>query len=236
MILSIIFYIFLILFILVILAISIPYNYYISTSYQEYFEIHAVINTFLFKVVFIKNNKKEESYFKILGFKKIFSSNSNKKVENLVKKKIKDKVKKEKKKEIEDKKDKNKKDKDKNKKKFTFSFIKSLITKENIKHVFNFLKDILDLIKPDKFKTDLLIGFEDPYNNGILAAYYYTLKSIYPKTPINITINWEEEKYNFKNVINGSIRPLSLFIRIILFIFSIPVIKTGVKIIRYKRS
>ncbi|MDZ7672474.1 MAG: hypothetical protein U5K53_06540 [Halanaerobiales bacterium] len=229
MILSIILYIFLILFILVILAISIPYNYYISTSYQEYFEIYAVINTFLFKVVFIKNNKKEESYFKILGFKKSFSSNSNKKVENLVKKKIKDKVKKEKKKEIEDK-------KDKDKKKFTFSFIKSLITKENIKHVFNFLKDILNLIKPDKFKTDLLIGFDDPYNNGILSAYYYTLKSIYPKTPINITINWEEEKYNFKNVISGSIRPLSLFIRIILFIFSIPVIKTGVKIIKYKRS
>lgn len=178
---------------------------------------------FLLKII------KEESYFKILGFKKSFSSNSNKKVENLVKKKIKDKVNKENKKEIEDK-------KDKDKKKFTFSFIKSLITKENIKHVFNFLKDILNLIKPDKFKTDLLIGFDDPYNNGILSAYYYTLKSIYPKAPINITINWEKEKYNFKNVISGSIRPLSLFIRIILFIFSIQVIKTGVKIIRYKRS
>ncbi len=229
MILSIILYILLILFIFVILAISIPYNYYISTSYQDYFEIYAVINTFLFEVVFIKNNKKEESYFKILGFKKTFSSNSNKKVEKLVEKKIKDKIKKEKKKEV-----KNKEDKDK--KKFTFSFIKSLITKENIKHVFNFLKDIFNMIKPDKFKSDLLIGFDDPYNNGILSAYYYTLKSIFPKIPIIIKINWEEEKYNFKSVISGSIRPLSLFIRIILFVFSIPVIKTGVKIIKYKRS
>ena len=229
MILSIILYILLILLILVILAISISYNYYIKTSYKDSFEVYTVIYTFLFEVSFIKNKEKEEGYFKIFGFKKKFSSDSNKKTEDFVEQKIKDKVK-EKTKDI-------KKDKeDKNKKKFTFTFIKSLISKENIKHIFEFLKDIIYMIKPDKFKTDLLIGFDDPYNNGILAAYYYTLKSIYPKIPFNIQISWEEEKYNFENVTKGNIRPISILIRIITFVFSAPVIKTGIKIFKYKRS
>ena len=229
MILSIILYILLILFILIILTISISYNYYIKTSYKESFEVYAVIYTFLFEISFIKNKEKEEGFFKILGFKKKFSTDSDKKVGNFVEQKIKDKVK-EKSKEVKKEKD------DKDKKKFSFSFIKSLITKENIKHIFKFLKDIILMVKPDKFKTDLFIGFDDPYNNGILAAYYYTLKSIYPKIPINITISWEKEKYNFENITKGSIRPISIFIRILSFIFSIPVIKTGIKIFKYKKS
>ena len=232
MILSIILYTLLILFILIILAISISYNYYIKTSYKDTLEVYTVIYTFLFEISFIKNKEKEEGYFKIFGFKKKFSSNSQKKVEDFVEKKIKDKVEEKTKENIKEKEDK----KDKDKKKFSFTFIKSLITKENIKHIFDFLKDIVYMIKPDKFKTDLSIGFDDPYNNGILAAYYYTLKSMYPKIPINIIISWEEEKYSFENITKGNIRPISILIRIITFVFSTPVIKTGIKIFKYKRS
>lgn len=71
-----------------------------------------------------------------------------------------------------------------------------------------------------------MISFADPYYNGIISAYYFSLKNIYPDLPIKIVVNWQEETFAGQGIISGRIIPIVFFYQLLIFIFSPHSIKT----------
>lgn len=223
MILSILLFIFLFIIVTALFLIIIPYNYLFQFSYKDNLTYKIALKTIIFSLVFEKTKGSEVKYYKIFGIKKDIKEKPDKK------EKVKSKTSKEIKNQI--------KEKVKNEaKKRDFSFPLKIISSENIFHVIHFIRDILKMLKPKVFKLDFLLGLEDPYQSGLILAYYHSLKGIYPKLPINININWQKEVYEAEGKIAGFILPGQLLLRILIFIFSAQTIKTGWEIIKYKRS
>lgn len=214
---------FILLFIIVIglFLIIIPYNYLFQFSYQDNLTYKIVLKTIIFSFVLEKTKNTKVKYFKIFGIKKNIEEKTDKKekskTDKVAKNQIKEKVKNE-------------------AKKRDFSLPKKIISSENIFHVIHFIKDISKMLKPKIFKLDFLLGLDDPYQSGLILAYFHSLKSIYPKLPFTINIDWQKEVYEAKGKIAGYILPGQLLLRIIIFIFSAQTIKTGWEIIKYKRN
>lgn len=214
---------FILLFIIVIglFLIIIPYNYLFQFSYQDNLTYKIVLKTIIFSFVLEKTKNTKVKYFKIFGIKKNIEEKTDKKekskTDKVAKNQIKEKVKNE-------------------AKKRDFSLPKKIISSENIFHVIHFIKDISKMLKPKIFKLDFLLGLDDPYQSGLILAYFHSLKSIYPKLPFTINIDWQKEVYEAKGEIAGYILPGQLLLRIIIFIFSAQTIKTGWEIIKYKRN
>lgn len=203
--------------------ITIPYNYFFQYSYKDNLSYKIAVRTIVFSLVLEKTKNYEVKYFKIFGIKKNIAEKKDKKgkkkskTDSSIPNQIKEKIKKE-------------------TKKRDFNFLIKVISSEDIFHVINFLKDILKMLKPKNFKLNFLLGLDDPYQNGLVLAYYNTLKGIYPKFPVNININWQAEVYEAEGEIAGYILPRQLLLRLLFFIFSAQTIKTGWEIIKYKRN
>lgn len=225
MILSILLFILLFIIVTALFLIIIPYNYLFQFSYKDNLTYKIALKTIIFSFVLEKTKNTEEKYFKIFGIKKDIEEKTDKKekkkdkskTEKTIKNKIKEKVKNE-------------------AKKRDFSFPTKIITSENIFHVIHFIRDILKMLKPKVFKFHFLLGLKDPYQSGLILAYYHSLKGMYPKLPININIDWQKEVYEAEGKIAGYILPGQLLLRILIFIFSAQTIKTGWEIIKYKRN
>lgn len=225
MILSILLYILLFIVVTALFLIIIPYNYLLQFSYTDHLRYVISVKTILFNIVLKKTENYEEKYFEIFGIKKELKENQKEKE----KEKEKTKTKKDLKNKIKDKVKKEAKKRD-------FSFPMKIISSENIFHVINFIRDILKMLKPKEFKLNFLLGLDDPYQSGLILAHFHTLKGIYPKLPIDINIDWQNEVYEAKGKLSGYILPGQLLRRLIVFIFSAQTLKTGWEIIKYKRS
>ena len=225
MILSVLLYILLFIVVTALFLIIIPYNYMLQFTYKDNLSYLIYVKTIIFKFVLKKTEDYEEKYFEILGFKKELKekpeetkkSKEKSKTKEDIKNQIKNKVKKE-------------------AKKRDFSFPTKIITSENIFHIIYFIRDILMMLKPKEFKLNFLLGLDDPYQSGLILAYFHTLKGIYPKLPVNINIDWQNEVYEAKGKIAGHILPGQLLRRVLVFIFSAQTFKAGWEIIKYKRN
>lgn len=223
MIISFILYFILILLALLIILISTPYSYQISYEYIDSldYEYNIIISAFYFKFVFRKKRNQKSTYIKILGVKKELKKRTeDKKLE------IKEDTKQE---FVEKKKDKLKKKSSKSK------FPLKIITKNNILHILRFIKKLLKYLIPKKFKINLTIGTDQPDLNGYILAYYYSLIGTYPNIPLTIDINWQESTFKSDGYLKGYIIPIELIFKILLFVFSIPTIKIGWYLYKYKK-
>lgn len=171
-----------------------------------------------------REEKQIQTFFQIFNFKKEIKKESEEKekkdIEKDIEKKVEEKIKE------------GKEKPEKKKSGFPYKVIKL----DNIKHILRFIKNILYLIRPRFLEINMLLGLEDPYHNGLLSAYYYTLKGMYPKMPINIDLNWEEEMFSSDGKLYGYIIPIQLLFKTILFIFSIKTIKIGWEVFKYYRK
>jgi len=200
----------LIIFLFILFLLIIPYKYSYQFVYDNGLTYIITIKTYLFIYVKEKNQNLIHKYIKILGYKKILKGKKRKKeIEKVV-----DEQKKEKKSE----------------------FPLSIITKKNIMHLLRFIKDIINMIRPNSLKIKTIIGCEDPYHNGLLIAYYYSLKNTCPKLPINLSINWQQKKLHTEGIISGYILPIQILLKLLTFIFSIRTLKVVWKVIKYKRK
>ena len=200
--------------------LSLSYKYEFKYSYEENLDYKFSVSTFFFSFVYQKKEQKEFTYFKILSFQKEIKKDSS---EKEIEKKITEKI---------EKVTKNKKKKDKKKK---AGFPIKVINRENIKHIIKLFIDLIKIIIPKDLKLYFLIGLEEPHLNGWLLGYYYSLKGIYPKLPINIDINWEKEIIQSKGILAGYIVPIQLIFRTLIFIFSIRTIKISWQVYKYYR-
>jgi len=225
MILSTLLYILLFIVFIALFLIIIPYNYILQFSYKDNLRYQIVVKTIIFSLVLEKKEGHEEKHFKIFGIKKelkdesekIEKDNKKSKTKEDIKNKVKEKVKKE-------------------AKKRKFDFPQNIISSENIFHVFRFIRDILKMLIPKQFKLYFLLGLDDPYQSGLILAYFHTLKGIHPKLPVNIDIDWQKEVYEAEGKISGYISPGQLLFRLLIFIFSTKTLKIGWEIIKYKRN
>ena len=225
-------YLLLFILLLAIFFISIPYKYIINYNYKENLNFRLAIRTFFFRIVYQKQDNIESTYLKIFTYKKEFAKESEESIEKQVEDMVVEKIEEAKKAKLEKEK---KKEKEKEKKK-KLNFPLKVLSIENVKHVLRFVIDLLKMIFPRHLKLYFLIGLEEPHLNGWTLAYYHSLKGIYPKLPINIDVNWEEEDFQSEGELSGTIIPIQLFFRTLVFIFSIRTIKVGWQVYKYYKN
>ena len=209
MILNLIFLILIFLIFITLIFILFPLSYMFSFEYQDNFQYIIKIKTSFLKYQSSHYNDSSKTFISIFNYtREIQKKSSDTETE-----KNKEKEKK--------KKDKSKPEKPKKSKKN----ILKLINKENIKHILYFIKHIYQLIKPDIFNLNLSGSFSDPYYNGLILAFYYSLKGFYSDLPIKVDISWQKEVMEAQGRIEGNIIPVYLLVRLLLFIFSLTTLK-----------
>jgi hypothetical protein len=222
-------FIFLLLIILIFsifLFIALPYRYALSFDYDQKLDLSVNFSVLIFKIDFKKIGNQKLLYLEILNFKKKF------KLDKLIEENaVTDFMQQKSKNFIQNKfkkfsgKDKEEKIKNKDKKKSDFKFPFSLISKENLSHLFQFITNLIKRLKPDHLKLDLLFSLADPYYNGLFLAYYYTFKSLVDYPNIKAEINWQEVMFKGKGAIGGKIIPLLIIWQFIAFVFSLKTLK-----------
>ncbi len=223
---------YLILFILLVALffISIPYKYILHYNYAKKLNFKFAIRTFFFSIVYQKQNNIESTHLKIFTYKKEFEKKSEESIEKQIEDKVTEKIDEAKKAKLE-----KVKEKEKEKKK-KLNFPLKVLSIENVKYVLRFVIDVLKMIFPKHLQLYFLIGLEEPHLNGWTLAYYHSLKGIYPKLPINIDVNWEKEAFQSEGELAGTIIPIQIFFRTIIFIFSIRTLKVGWQVYKYYKS
>lgn len=197
-----------IIFLIILFFLIIPYKYSYQFVYDNGLSYIITIKTYPFVYVKTKKNNLIQKYIKICGYQKTLKNKKEKKqIDDVV-------------------------DEQKEEKKFDFPL--NIITKNNIIHIIIFVKDIINLIRPDSLNIKTIIGCQDPYHNGILIAYYYSFKNAYPKLPINLSINWKQKYFHSEGIISGYILPIQILLRLLTFIFSIRTLKVLWEVIKYQ--
>lgn len=79
-----------------------------------------------------------------------------------------------------------------------------IFIKDNLSKIINLIKDLYDIFKPDNLYFHFLLGAYDPYYNGLLLAFYHTIKGSKPDFPVEIDIDWSKEVFNSRGEIKGS--------------------------------
>ena len=185
---------------LILFLISLAYNYQFVIKYQEFISTEIFLGNKIINFRYKKDKNIQESFIKILNYKKEIKKENKNKYKDKNKEKIK----------------KAKKDKDENDNKFKFS----LINKKNLVHILKFILKIYKEIKPDLIKIDLNISLADPYYNGLIMANYYSIKKVYPNFPVSVSTYWDQEVVEGKAEIKGQIKPIVILFLILKFIFS----------------
>ena len=209
LILNILFLIFLFLIFLLLILISLPYVFQLNFEYKEKFHYKIVVNNFFLKINHSSNHTgKNKNYIKLFNYQHNIANKDKKKIEN----------------EKQNKKG-NNKEKKIIKKKRRFRLYIKLFNKRNINHLLCFLLKIYNLIKPDDFCLNFFLSFDDPYYNGLLLAFYHSLKSNFPDFPLKITINWPEEVIEGRGKAAGKIIPVVIIYHLLFFLFSTQTLK-----------
>ena len=196
--LNIIFFILVFIIFIILFVISLTYKYKFILEYNNSFIYKININTFIFKLKYIKYNSHSETFINIFSFeKKLINELKN-----------------------DEKEKKNINEIEEVEKESDESFPFKLINKNNINHLLHFIIKIYKHIKPDLINLNLNISLSDPYYNGLILAYYYSIKNTYPKLPVNIAVNWQKEVIEGQGKIEGKITPIILLYHIKIFFFS----------------
>lgn len=215
-------YLIFMLFIISLLILFCPVNYKIDYNYQKQEKLNYKVrlNSRLF-LIFLEQKRQYKFYqIKIMGIKiknnkKLINSNQEISDEN-------DNLKK-----------RDKSDQDSG---LGSRFIWDNLSFENIKYVMNFLKDLAQSLRPKSGKIEFLVGFQDPYYNGILLAWYYSIKSGFSNFPVILNIVWEKEVIKSTGNIKGYIIIGGLIWRIISFLLRWRVVIFLIKMWKQKKS
>ncbi len=207
---------------IIVIPLLLNYHYKCKFSYDNNYNINIFLSTSLYSFQFERyaedNYINNKSYINFLGLKKEF-----------IKRKSKEELKKEKDdKKLASKKEKGKEKKksSKSKKKFiknikeNFSDFSSFINRENFEHIFSFVIDLLKELKPRGYNLFLAICFSDPYYNGLVLAYYYSIKSTFKLNDLEIEVSWDQPKFEVDSELMGELIPLNLLFLTFKFIFS----------------
>ncbi|MFW5987881.1 MAG: hypothetical protein ACOCQA_00410 [bacterium] len=225
--LEILFSIMIIFLMIIIAAVILNYNYQIEFKYENNFILFFLISTSFYSYKFTKYSEGDCSIKKtkinFLGIKKEYIKQIEKDILNNKKNKQKIGSSKKKLKDIKDIKD-----------KFTTGVV--LASKENLEHIFFFIIDLLKELKSDKFSLFLNLSFSDPYYNGLISAYYYSIKNIVELKNFEIEVDWWETKFKVNSIIKGEIIPFKILFLVFKFIFSLQTIRFLVNFIKIKRE
>jgi len=201
--------IFLSLIFLFLVLISLPYFFQLNIEYKEQFHYEIVVNNFFSKIKHSNNHTgKNENYIKLFNYQHNIANKDKKKIEN----------------KTQNKNDNNQGNKIIEKKRKFRLYIK-LFNRRNINHLLCFLLKIYQLIKPDDFCLNIFLSFDDPYYNGLLMAFYHSLKGCFPDFPLRITVNWQEEVIEGKVKAAGKIIPVVIIYHLLFFLFSTQTLK-----------
>lgn len=142
------------------------------------------------------------------------------------------------------KKEKNQKDKkelggeekiEKEGKTFNSGMLKVFMNMEVAEHLFFLLKDLLKIIKPDRFEISGELGFEEPHEGGWLWAFLWSLKGLFPGGVIDLETLWDEEYYDVRVMIAGKIIPGVVFLRLLRFLLSKRTVKVAGELRKLKK-
>ena len=106
---------------------------------------------------------------------------------------------------------------------------KDFLSCETIQHIFDLIKGLASIFKPDTVKFDCHLGFEDPYYNGIFLAGYYSLKGNYSDLPLTLNVDWEREVLDLRGEVVGRFILLQVFWRIMFSGLSLKTVKLLLK-------
>jgi hypothetical protein len=235
--LEILFSIIIIFLMIIIAAVILNYNYQIEFKYENNFILSFLISTSFYSYKFAKysegNYSIKKTKINFLGIKKEYIKQIEK--DSLNNNKNKQKTDSSKKKSEAKNNQKNNKKKIKDiKDKFTTGAV--LASKDNLEHIFFFIIDLLKELKSDKFTLLLNLSFSDPYYNGLILAYYYSIKNIVELKNFEIEVDWWETKFKFNSIIKGEIIPFKILFLVFKFIFSLQTIRFLVDFIKIKRE
>lgn len=209
LILAILFFLLVFITFVILIILSLPYFYQYSFAYRDNLHHKIQIEKAIYKFTYISYKDYSKTSISVFNLKKEII-----------------KYKDEKKSEI------------KNKKTDSVSrgFPWKIISKDNIEDLLKFLIKIFKLIKPDDFRLDLLISLDDPYYNGLILAYYHSLKGVYLNFPVRLNINWQEEVVEGQGKIAGKIIPIVIFYHLLVFSLSPQTLKILWQIHKYYKE
>ena len=96
----------------------------------------------------------------------------------------------------------------------------ALLTRENLRHIFKLVADLLAMIRPRYLMFNARVGLAEPDLNGWLLAAYYSLQSLYAEFPLRWESVWDEECVEVEGAVDGSFIPAVLLWRLVVFIAS----------------
>lgn len=228
--LEIIFSLIIIIIMIIIIPLLLDYHYLIKFEYDSSLILFISISTSLYSYQLIRYPEEscliKKSNINFLGIKKEYINRKEKdeqKISSSLKETKAEEKKKEKKNKIKDIKEKLKTG-------------ASLASKENLEHIFFFIIDLLKELKPDKFSLFLNLSFSDPYYNGLILGYYYSLKEILKLKNFKIEVDWFEPKFEANSIIKGEIIPVKILFTLFRFIFSMQSIRLLADFIKSKKK
>ncbi|RQD78410.1 MAG: hypothetical protein D5R97_00425 [Candidatus Syntrophonatronum acetioxidans] len=125
--------------------------------------------------------------------------------------------------------------KEKKEKAFNSRMVKVFMNKEVVEHLLLLLKDLLKIIKPDRFEISGKVGFEEPHLVGWLWAFLWSLKGLFPGGVIDLESLWDEEYYDVRVMIAGKITPGVVFLRLLRFLLSKRTMKVARELRKLKK-
>lgn len=209
----------LIVIVIIMLIIITPYTYIVEGDNIEGFGFEFSVLIFFKKLGFTYrqlSSKEKQMTINIFNFSKKISDNHNKEQKPKKIKKAKDK--------------KSKKKKTKKKR------IMSRINKKIIKNIINMIQRILKEISPKRISIDAKIGFEDPMYTGLIYGLYSEFSYFLKKWNMLIDPVFNDEIFKFNFSIAGRIRIYNIIFILLKFIFSSPIRKEIILIIKEKKG
>ncbi|HCW54597.1 MAG TPA: hypothetical protein DG753_12880 [Clostridium sp.] len=110
--------------------------------------------------------------------------------------------------------------KDKKKKVKKNSNRKIRITKKLINICYEYLKDIINIVKPKYINISGTYGFDNPFITGIVCGVISMINSLIPNSVVNVKPEFEDEIYDMEIKGNGRIVGFIVLIRTLRFIIN----------------
>ncbi len=185
------------------LAVFWPFKYKIEYSYQEKLDYQIAAGSPVFSYKIKNISGRQESRMRIFG---IPLPSGRKKAEEKSKSPPPEKKTKKTSKNILE--------------KLRSIYQEELYSRKNFSHIYGLFRDFLSLIKPKYYSIDITAGLPEPDLNGLLLAFYYSLKSSRSEFPVSLRINWEREVIESRGIISGSVVPLLVVGQLLCFLLS----------------
>ncbi len=113
--------------------------------------------------------------------------------------------------------------------------VRTLLTRENVNHVWRFVSKLLATVKPRHLMLKGRVGLDEPELNAWLLAVYYALKSLYAEIPLQWEPVWDDECVELEGAVEGRFIPVVLLFRLALFMASRKTIRILWEIYRIRR-